>query len=165
MVMRSTRLEFLIVTIGFVILLLCSRPPRSGNAEPPQPESPVAAPETSTPVPAPVPEEPAVKIAAPSPSAQTPDVPVRVPEPKPAPAPQPATKRMASVDARHCPGLNFPEIMYGEVTVRWVWDGSKFVPRKVCVVNAPNGVTTVWSFDHPGGAILTEIGEAPADGQ
>ena len=72
---------------------------------------------------------------------------------------------MASVDARTCPGLNYPEVMYGEVTVRWVWDGSKLSPRKVCVVNQPDGVTTGGSFDDPSGATLTEIGELPADGQ
>jgi hypothetical protein len=160
MVMRSTRLEFLIVTIAFVVLLLCSRPPKSGNAETPDPGISNPKCEISSPTPAPV-VEPAVQ----SPARQTPSAPAVVAGPERPPALKSPTKRMASVDARNCPGLSYPDIMYGEVTVRWVWDGSKFVPRKVCVVKEPDGTTTAWSFDNPGSAILTEIGEVPADSQ
>jgi hypothetical protein len=165
MVMRSTRLEFLIVTIAFVILLLSSRPPKSGNAEVAEPNISNLRSEISNPASVTTPPAPAVEAASPTPVAQTSAAPVRVAVPPPPAAPKYRTKRMAAVDARNCPGLNYPEIMYGEVTADFVWDGSKFVLHKVCVVKGPDGVTTVWNFDDPGGAILTEIGEAPADGQ
>jgi hypothetical protein len=165
MVMRSTRLEFLIVTTAFVILLLCSRPPRPGSARTVEPEAldtriPTVnpAPAVQTPM---VAEESTHKM----PAVQTPAAPVATIQPETPQTPKPAAKRMASVDARKCPGLNYRQIMYGEVTVRWVWDGTKLVPRKVCVVNEPGGTTSVWSFDDPGDAILTEIGDLPADGR
>jgi hypothetical protein len=63
---------------------------------------------------------------------------------------QPKIRRIGVVDARNCPGLNYKEVMYGEVTVRWVWDGQRLVPRKVCVVQEGNGVTSVWDFDQHG---------------
>jgi hypothetical protein len=165
MVMRSTRLEFLIVTIAFVILLLCSRPPSPGNAEPTKPEISNLRTEVPDPVPVVVPAAIPTEPIKETPTAQIPPAPVNVPRPDPPQPPKPRTKRMASVDARNCPGLNYPQIMYGEVTADFVWDGNKSVLRKVCVVKGPGGVTSVWSFDDPGGAILTEIGEFPIDGQ
>ena len=163
--MRGTRLEFLIVTIAFVILLLCSRPPSPGNAE----IAAVAPPNTETESPQPepvvVPPAAAPQLLKETPAVQTPPAPVSIPRPDPPQPPKPKTKRMAMVDARNCPGLNYPEIMYGEVTADFVWDGSKSVLRKVCVVKGPGGVTTVWSFDDTHGAVVTEIGEFPADGQ
>jgi hypothetical protein len=167
MVMRSTRLEFLIVTIAFVVLLLCSRPPKTGEAQTTEPMEPVAQPEVMaekpTAPPVAIPSAPAAQPAVEDPPRQTAPAVVSLPVPDRSPGPKPRTKRMASVDARNCPGLNYPEILYGEVTVRFVWDGNRSVPRKVCVVTGPDGVTTVWSFDDPGGAIVTEIGDFPAD--
>ena len=68
----------------------------------------------------------------------------------------PPPPRVGAVDAR---GLD-KDVMYGEVTVRWVWNGTRFVPRKVCVVKEPNGVTSVWSFDQQGQAVLSELSDA-----
>ncbi len=159
MVRHGTRLEFLIVTISFVILLLCSRPPQPGAAVTLEPEVSNLKSQVSNPSPpagtvAPAPE---------APTAQASPAPVGLPQPEPPQAPKPATRRMATVDARNCPGLNYPEIMYGEVTVRWIWNGDKLVPRKVCLVREPGGATTVWSFDEPGDAVVTEIGEMPIE--
>jgi hypothetical protein len=159
--MRATRLELLIVTVAFVVLLLCSRPPNPGTARPIGPASPAAqsVPEPTQKIDVKLPEERNIR------QEQTPSAPVAMPRSEPAPQVKLHTKRMATVDARKCPGLKYRDIMYGEVTVRSVWDGSRFVLRKVCVVAESDGTTTVWSFDDPGDAVITEIGEAPADGQ
>jgi hypothetical protein len=169
MVTRSTRLEFLIVTIAFVVLLLCSRPPRSGNAEITEPIEPVAQSLPAVAKPAPLPgAKPVAQAVQPvrAPSIrQTATPPVDMTGLERSSTSKIATKRMATVDARNCPGLNYREVMYGEVTARLVWDGNRFFARKVCIVKEPDGTTSVWSFDDPGNAILTEIGEVPVDGQ
>ncbi len=73
---------------------------------------------------------------------------------------QPKLRRIGVVDARNCRGLGYKEVMYGEVTVRWVWDGQRLVPRKVCVVKESNGVTSVWDFDEHDPAVrMSEIQE------
>ncbi len=69
---------------------------------------------------------------------------------------QPRTKRVGIVDARNCGNPKYKDLLYGEVTVRWVWNGGKFVPKKVCVVDEGNGVTSVWSFDQKNGVTITE---------
>jgi len=66
-------------------------------------------------------------------------------------------KRMGMVDARNCGRLKYKDVMYGEVTVRWVWDGQKLVPRKVIEVKEKNGVTSIWSFDEHKDVVLSEI--------
>jgi len=66
-------------------------------------------------------------------------------------------KRMGMVDARNCGRLKYKDVMYGEVTVRWVWDGQKLVPRKVVEVKEKNGVTSIWSFDEHKDIVLSEI--------
>jgi len=58
------------------------------------------------------------------------------------------------VDARKCPGLNYNDILYGEVTVRWVWDGARFTPHKVVVVREKSGVVSTWNLDDD---VATEI--------
>jgi hypothetical protein len=76
-------------------------------------------------------------------------------------APPQQTQRLATVDARNCNRLDYDDVMLGEVTVRWVWNGTKFVPHKVCVVEEENGVSSVWSFDRQDDAVLSEIPQDP----
>jgi len=64
---------------------------------------------------------------------------------------------MGVVDARNCGRLKYKDVLYGEVTVRWVWDGQKLVPRKVVEVKEKNGVTSIWSFDEHEDIVLSEI--------
>jgi hypothetical protein len=167
MMTRSTRLEFMIVTIAFVVLLLCSRPPKPGNAETEDLASPT--PQTTWTMLEPAASSPTSPVAEttepPEPNIveEAPIEPNEILLSDTSAAPKPQTKRMAVVDARACEGLGYNELMYGEVTVRWIWDGNRFVPRKVCVVKEPNGSTSVWSFDQPGKAVIKEIGEAPLD--
>ncbi|MBN1360690.1 MAG: hypothetical protein JW993_08865 [Sedimentisphaerales bacterium] len=166
---RTTRLEFIIVTVAFLVLLLCSKPPRPGTAQVGNTDgrpmvSPdvglVALPEDPTPpieVNAPEPEPLEIVPSEPEPSSENlqPDA-----EPTPTEFGQP-TVRWATVDARRCPGLKYDQPMQGEITVRWVWDGQQLVPQKVCVVREPNGVSTVWRFDEQGNARLAEVEPEP----
>jgi len=69
----------------------------------------------------------------------------------------PPAPRIAAVDARGCNRLAYRDVMYGQVTVRWVWNGTKFVPHKVCVVEEEGGVSSVWSFDQQDQASLSEL--------
>lgn len=69
---------------------------------------------------------------------------------------QPRTKRVGIVDARNSGNPKYKDLLYGEVTVRWVWNGGKFVPQKVCIVDEGNGVTSVWSFDQQNNVTITE---------
>jgi len=164
---RTTRLEFIIVTVAFLVLLLCSKPPRPGTAEvanfynqvPPS-EGPTLEITPALPL-LPTPAdvnmlEPAVEEdtlpSVPQSSTDIDEVP---------PAPEQATRRVAAVDARRCDRLKYNDVMYGEVTVRWVWDGQKLVPQKVCVVQEPNGVSTIWSFDQQDNAVLAEVDRVP----
>lgn len=64
---------------------------------------------------------------------------------------------MGMVDARNCGRLNYTDVLYGEVTVRRVWDGQKFVLRKVIEVKEKNGVTSIWSFDEDKDVVPSEI--------
>ncbi len=66
------------------------------------------------------------------------------------------TKRVGIVDARNCDKLNYRDVMYGDVSVRWVWDGQRLAPQKVCVVPESNSVSSVWSFSQPNDATLSE---------
>ncbi len=61
------------------------------------------------------------------------------------------------VDARNAGNLNYRDVMYGEVKVRWVWNGLKLVPRKVVEVKEPSGVVSVWSFDERENILLSEL--------
>jgi hypothetical protein len=155
---RTTRVEFVIVTAGLLVLLFCSQPPQSGNAEvgylPADAESPSwspegpasAADENDLPEPLKRPQdavEPGDSGAA-APTAQN------LPNQQQAP-------RGGAVDARGVRQSSYNNVMYGDVTVRWVWNGSKFVPQRVCVVKEKDGVSSVWSFDQPGDAVVSEI--------
>jgi hypothetical protein len=151
---NSTRLELVIVAAALLVLLFCSRPPRSGNAEvrPPRTEMPVQIPpsqEASVPVVSDAMEssmQGGVGAAE-----EIPPVDVR-----------PRTKRVGIVDARNSGNPKYKDLMYGEVTVRWIWNGAKFVPQKVCIVDEGNGVTSTWSFDQKNGVTITERQE-PVD--
>ena len=47
--------------------------------------------------------------------------------------------------------------MYGEVTVQWVWEGGRRVPKKVCQVREPSGAISTWSFDNNDGIVITPL--------
>ena len=67
------------------------------------------------------------------------------------------------VDARKCDSLKYPNIMYGEVTVSRVWNGTTFEWRKVCEVKEKDGTTSVWSFDdRHEGVTISELPPDPA---
>lgn len=168
---RTTRLEFIIVSMTFLALLLYSKPPRPGSAIMegivPQtsistvPETPPASELTIVESPnqtleVDLPEPSLVEDASPQESNSQAQSNLRQPT-----DPAPQVPRLASVDARHCDNLQYDQIMQGEVTVRWVWNGHELVPQKVCVVHEPNGVSRVWRFDEQGNAILSEIQPAP----
>jgi hypothetical protein len=142
--LNMRRLELALVAAGLLVLLFTSRPPKSGNAEvrlggveaqvntqPPQNDVP----------------DPIVST---KPDAQA-------PEQTPPADPPPRPKRIGVVDARKTGNPKYKDIMYGEIGVRWVWDGQKSVPKKVCIVDEGNGVTSVWTFDDPDkNVIVTE---------
>lgn len=154
---RGTKLEFIIVSIALLVLLMCSRPPKSGNADVGKFHEQALRPISSTEqlVPESNPdghdgraEEGLMDVAseAPLPTQGSDDALVAPPAP-----------RIAAVDARGCNRLDYQDVMYGQVTVRWVWNGTKFVPHKVCVVEEEGGVSSVWSFDQQEEASLSEL--------
>jgi hypothetical protein len=147
----TRRLELVIVSATMLVLLIYSRPPRSGNAEV-RPEG----------------MEMTDEMSSQSNDASSPVVPadartpmqelLRTARPEPVPSDPPLPrKRMAMVDARNTGNPKYARIMYGEVTVRWLWDGAQNVPKKVCIVDEGNGVTSIWSFDdHDENVIIRE---------
>lgn len=153
---RTTRLEFVIVVAALLVLLFCSRPPTSGNADiyidpgrtPEEPRLVAPRPDSDA---LPVPSESSAIEDESSP------VPGADAEPATSDTTPPPTKRIAVVDARNSGNLNYKDVMYGEVKVRWVWNGTKLVPRKVCEVKEANGVISVWSFDDHENILLSEL--------
>jgi len=165
---KITRLELVIIAAVLVVLLFSNRPPQPGNAETRtdiempagNPHAPLPQMQRETVQSQALPDSLPAGVG--SPTVQTP-VDRRPADltPEPIPQPQPRAKRYAMVDARRCDSLKYPNVMYGEVSVRWVWDGARFVPCTVCEVRESNGVVSVWSFDKQHeGVVLTEI---PAD--
>jgi len=157
---RATRLEFIIVSVALIVLLMCSSPPRSGNADvsdlPEEDLALASSPQQATPdselgpIYGDIEKAPPVAVSE-SPSlsmADETDIPPEAP-------------RRAAVDATSCDGLEYKDVMYGQITVRWVWNGTKLVPRKVCVVQEEGGVSSVWSFDQQKEAVLSELSEQP----
>jgi hypothetical protein len=167
---QTTRLELTILAAALLVLLLCRQPPKSGNADMRTDADPAlqeltpgtedAAEGTnggpaSDPLPltgeqrTPGLQTPAI---APSPNGLTPDnsdIESAVPsQPK---------KRMGMVDARNCGSLQYKDVLYGEVTIRWIWDGQKLVPHKVIEVREKNGVTSIWSFDEQKDVVPSNI--------
>ncbi len=160
---RTTRVEFLIVTAGLLVLLFCSQPPQSGNADVGYLPADVENPSWS-------PDQPAS-------GADVNDLPEPLSQPQQGIEPgdsdtrsdpadgslpdQPPAPRVGAVDARNIRQSSYNDVMYGDVAVRWVWNGSKFVPQRVCVVKEKDGVSSVWSFDQPGNAVVSEIPQNP----
>jgi len=161
---KITRLELVIIAAVLVVLVFSNRPPQPGNAEirtdaETAAENPQTELETLQ---ARAMSETQPAVTMPS-GAQPPstDAGLENLTLESIPQPQPKAKRYAMVDARNCDSLKYPNVMYGEITVRWVWDGVRFVPRKVCEVRESNGVVSIWSFDEKHeGVTLTEV---PAD--
>ena len=160
---RATRIEFVIVSVALLVLLLCSKPPRSGSAgvgEFEDFEAPLESSQEQRPTDSdldPLVDDPtgeAIDSPEPNESDERPAEPVETPS---GPVPEGMDTRLATVDARNCDRLDYGDVMYGEVTVRWVWNGTKFVPHKVCVVREKNGVSSVWSFDQSQDAALSEV--------
>jgi hypothetical protein len=165
---KITRLELVIIAAALVILLFSNRPPQPGNADI-RTDAEALGGNTRNSILQMHPDMLQSPTLSESASAGADNLDMRPPTDPQAdnlmiesiPQPQPRPKRFAMVDARNCDSLKYPNIMYGEITVRWVWDGTRFVPRKVCEVRASNGVISVWSFDEQHeGVVLTEI---PAD--
>lgn len=161
MLARTTRLEFLIVTAGLLVLMFCSKPPRPGSAEveyaPPggeisswPPQDNAFPPDGNIPSERETPGDENNELLPPESGAEplndgTSD------------GQQPP--RLGAVDARKIGQLPYNDVMYGDVTVRWVWNGSRFVPKKVCVVEEKDGVSSVWSFDERDDAVVSELTE------
>ena len=170
MLSQTTRLELTIVVAALLVLFLCRQPPKSGNADirtdisrtPEAGQSvddgkqiagDVAASDPQPEISSLQPLGPQLRLIHPSSNAVTPDN----SSSESAAPPQPRMKRIAMVDATKCSGLNYKDLMYGEITVRWVWDGQRYVPEKVCQVREPSGAISTWSFDNHDGIVLTEI--------
>jgi len=62
-----------------------------------------------------------------------------------------------SVDATNCIGLDYDKIMYGLISTQDVWDGYEFTLQKVCTTDEGGGVSSSWSFEQPGCAIIKEL--------
>lgn len=167
---RATRVEFIIVSVALLVLLLCSDPPKPGKADIENVRGPGGT-------------WPAEQVRSDSESPQ-----VGEDEPSEAPSAEPIDDdepnevvlevsksedagssqrmaRLAAVDARNCNNLNYKNVMYGKVTVRWIWNGTQFVPQKVCVVEEEDGSSSVWSFDQQDEAVLSEITAQPGSSQ
>ncbi len=154
---RTTRLELIIVVTALLLLWFCSRPPTSGNAQTFLDTAPTS---HATPFPA----QPADSGSLTTPQASAWPTDTRPAEaaaanPEMTAPPQPRIRRIGIVDARNCDKLNYKDVMYGEIAVRSVWDGQKFVPRKVCIVRESDGSSSVWTFDEQDNIKLSEIQE------
>jgi hypothetical protein len=156
---KLTRLELVIIVSALVVLVFSHQPPERGNADIRNDIGLTA--ETPSPIPQIQPDPiqpestPAEVSEAQPPVAPVPDNPIM----ESIPARQP--KRLGMVDARNRDPIKYPNIMYGQITVRWIWNGTKFEARKVCEVKESDGVVTVWSFDdHHEGVTISEV---PAD--
>lgn len=156
---KFTRLELAIIIAAMVVLVFSNRPPESGNASLHEDAKPAA--NVQTPILPGQPENLMPPDQAGSVSGdgvQSDNLPVT-----PLPQPQPKPKRIAMVDARKCDSLKYPNIMYGEVTVSRVWNGTDFEWRKVCEIKEKNGTTSVWNFDdRHEGVIISELPPDPA---
>lgn len=66
-------------------------------------------------------------------------------------------KGYCSVDASGCMGLNYPEVMYGIISIEDIWDGQKFTATKACIAKEDGTISSGWSFEQPDCAIINEI--------
>lgn len=150
MLSNSTRLELVIVSAVLLVLMLSNRSPRSGNAEIQSgrlgmsAQMPSSDNELTLAIP-PLSDSSMQGVPEMPPADEMPPVDV-----------QPKLKRIGIVDARASGNPKYAEVMYGEVTVRWIWNGQRMIPKKVCVVDEGNGVTSIWSFDEQDGVTVTE---------
>jgi hypothetical protein len=160
---QTTRLELVIVAAALLVLFLCRQPPKSGNAgiHMDVGQTPETGQRTNDEMQsggdiAAFNQEPSnsqLQAIQLPPDAGTPDntfTQLAVP-------PRPKMKRIAVVDARKCDGLKYKDLMYGEVTVQWVWEGGKGVFKKVCQVREPSGTVSTWSFDNNDGIVISEL--------
>ena len=139
---QTTRLEFIIVAVALLVLLLCSQPPKYGNAEiltaPPEPAAGGPSDDPST--------QRDFEPATAEPLSES-------PRDEHAPASdinRPETDlsgRASSLSETQSPTDVQNREATGEVGVRYVWDGTRLVPQKVRIVDEGNGVRTVWSYD------------------
>ena len=168
---QTTKLELGIVATVLLLLFLCRQPPKSGNADVrrdvgPMQQAPVARvqvggydtedtaalnPQSAIRDPQLVRAEPPT-TTAPVDAAASHNATGGSPIPPP-----PQVRRLGLVDARKCPGLNYNDILYGEVTLRWVWDGSRFVLHKVVEVREKSGAISTWTFEDRDDIVTTEI--------
>ncbi len=151
---KITRLELVIIVAALAVLLLSKQPPQPGNADI-RSDTDLTAKTLHDPI---VLQEPSeLPQSTDSPESLTQPADPGLPSslttetdnltPDSIPQPQPRPKRYAMVDARKCDSLKYPNVLYGQITVRWVWDGSRLAPQKVCEVKEANGIVSVWSFD------------------
>ena len=150
---QTTRLEFIIVAVALLVLLMCSQPPKSGNANVQMPPSePIAAGGSDNP---PVPEDFTSQTTdqtykqLPQTPLPVSDVPaVRGTEQSSLTGPaQIRTIRLRPGTAQNVTTANNEETPGEEIAVRYVWDGTKLVPQKVRIVDEGNGVRSIYSFD------------------
>jgi len=146
---QTTRLEFIIVAVALLVLLMCSQPPRSGNANIQVPPSePAATAGSDNPA---VPQNSASETAEPdsgrltetsTPASDTPagrsSIIVQT---------QAQATPAGSAAAQNATAVNNEEATSEEVAVRYVWDGTKLAPQKVRIVDEGNGVRSIYSFD------------------
>jgi len=150
---QTTRLEFIIVTVALLVLLMCSQPPRSGNANVQMPPSePAAGVRSDNPA---VPQNSLSETAdsvsgrLTETSAPASDIPAVRPSDQSSFIEQ-APARMTpagSTAAQNTTAANNEEATSEEVAVRYVWDGTKLAPQKVRIVDEGNGVRSIYSFD------------------
>ena len=141
---RASRLEFAIAFVGILVLFVCSKPPQSGTAE-------IGA----------EPDRDALERRSMEDGPSEGAAGATVDQEAFDRGSWPSGTRMGRVDARNCKDLDYDKVMYGEVTVRWVWNGTRFVPQKVCIVEEENGTSSVWSFDQAGDVVLSEVPNEP----
>jgi hypothetical protein len=146
----TTRLELIIIAAALLVLFLCRQPPKSGNAGVRVEIGRTA--ETGQRAN----DEPTTASDAAASDQESVAMPDNT-SPESAVPPQPKTKQIAVVDARRCNGLKYKDLMYGEVTIQWVWEGGKRVPKKVCQVREPSGIISTWSFDNNDGIVISEL--------
>lgn len=164
---KLTRLEVVIIVAALAVLLFSKQPPQPGNADI-RSDAESTTRSLQDPIVLHEPSELPRSTNSPEPLTQPADAGFQSPSttetdnltPDPIPQPQPRPKRYAMVDARNCDSLKYPDVMYGQITVRWVWDGSRLAPQKVCEVKEASGIISVWSFDEQHeGVTLREIPE------
>ncbi len=148
---RATRVEIVIISAVFLVLFMCSKPPKSGRAE-------VDEVTADLPAPAPFADE-AAYDSKPETDQSVDFKPDETPEESPVEFEDEEVPPPPTVGAVDGHGRS-KDVMHGEVTVRWIWNGVRFVPRKVCVVEEANGVSSVWSFDQQQEPVLSELSDA-----